>query len=190
MLVYNDLIMSTGVVRSVVVMLVGVMFIFWSESVANLFIRFLGFAFFLPAFVSMVRVLLAGAQVGTLAKTLVSVVDVGSMAFGLWLIVAPAGFETMVVKFLAVVALLFAVFQVYMVFVSHRKFALSWWTLLLPLLMVVGSVLLLNSPLRPLRVLSVLFGVVVFLSGLFDLVLSLKNGRADRMHGGDAVLPE
>ena len=190
MLVYNDLFMGTGIVRSIVVMLAGVMFIFWSESVANLFIRFLGFAFFLPAFVSMVRVLLAGAQVGILTKTLVSVVDVGSMAFGVWLIAAPAGFERMVVKFIAVVALLFAVFQIYMVFVSRRKFSLSWWTLLVPLLLIVGGVSLLLSPLRPLRVLSVLFGAVTFVSGLFDLVISLKTDRAAKRHGGDVILPD
>ena len=182
--------MSTGVVRSIVVMLTGVMFIFWNESVANLFIRLLGFAFFLPAFVSMARVLLAREQVGVLAKTFVSLVDVGSMAFGLWLIVAPAGFETMVVKFLAVMALVFAVFQVYMVFVSRRNFALSWWTLLVPLLLIVGGVSLLLSPLRPLRVLSVLFGAVTFVSGLFDLVISLKTDRAAKRHGGDVILPD
>ena len=89
---FNDLIMSTGVVRSIVVMLVGIMFMFWSESVANMFIRALGVAFILPAFVSIVRLYVSNVQQGTLPKLLVSTVDVGSMAFGLWLIIAPAGF--------------------------------------------------------------------------------------------------
>ena len=180
--------MSTGVVRSIVVMLVGIMFMFWSESVANMFIRALGVAFFLPAFVSIVRLYVSNVQQGTLSKLLVSTVDVGSMAFGLWLIISPAGFETMVVKLLAVIALIFALFQIFMVFAARRSFALSAWTLLVPALLLVGGVLLFTSSFRPLKALSVMFGIVAVLSGIFDLVISLKLGRADRDSDTDTVL--
>ena len=182
--------MSTGVVRSIVVMLVGIMFMFWSESVANMFIRALGVAFFLPAFVSIVRLYVSNVQQGTLSKLLVSTVDVGSMAFGLWLIISPAGFETMVVKLLAVIAVVFAVFQIVMVFAARRSFALSAWTLLVPVLLLVGGVLLFTSSFRPLRALSVMFGIVTVLSGIFDLVMSLKLGRADRDSDVDIILPD
>lgn len=180
--------MSTGVVRSIVVMLVGIMFMFWSENVANMFIRALGVAFFLPAFVSIVRLYVSNVQQGTLSKLLVSTVDVGSMAFGLWLIISPAGFETMVVKLLAVIAVVFAVFQIVMVFAARRSFALSAWTLLVPALLLVGGVLLFTSSFRPLKALSVMFGVVAVLSGIFDLVISLKLGRANRDSDTDTVL--
>lgn len=180
--------MSTGVVRSIVVMLVGIMFMFWSESVANMFIRALGVAFFLPAFVSIVRLYVSNVQQGTLSKLLVSTVDVGSMAFGLWLIISPAGFETMVVKLLAVIALIFALFQIFMVFAARRSFALSAWTLLVPALLLVGGVLLFTSSFRPLKALSVMFGIVAVLSGIFDLVISLKLGRANRDSDTDTVL--
>jgi uncharacterized membrane protein HdeD (DUF308 family) len=185
---FNDFIMSTGVVRSIVVMLVGIMFMFWSESVANMFIRALGVAFFLPAFVSIVRLYVSNVQQGTLSKLLVSTVDVGSMAFGLWLIILPAGFETMVVKLLAVIALIFALFQIFMVFAARRSFALSAWTLLVPALLLVGGVLLFTSSFRPLKALSVMFGIVAVLSGIFDLVISLKLGRANRDSDADTVL--
>lgn len=185
---FNDFIMSTGVVRSIVVMLVGIMFMFWSESVANMFIRALGVAFFLPAFVSIVRLYVSNVQQGTLSKLLVSTVDVGSMAFGLWLIISPAGFETMVVKLLAVIAVVFAVFQIVMVFAARRSFALSAWTLLVPVLLLVGGVLLFTSSFRPLKALSVMFGIVTVLSGIFDLVMSLKLGRANRDSDTDTVL--
>lgn len=180
--------MSTGIVRSIVVMLVGIMFMFWSESVANMFIRALGVAFFLPAFVSIVRLYVSNVQQGTLSKLLVSTVDVGSMAFGLWLIISPAGFETMVVKLLAVIAVVFAVFQIVMVFAARRSFALSAWTLLVPALLLVGGVLLFTSSFRPLKALSVMFGIVAVLSGIFDLVISLKLGRANRDSDTDTVL--
>jgi uncharacterized membrane protein HdeD (DUF308 family) len=169
-------------------MLVGVMFMFWSESVANLFIRALGIAFFLPAFVSILKLYVSNVRQGALSKLLVSTVDVGSMAFGLWLIIAPAGFETMVVKLLAVIAVVFAVFQIAVVFAARRSFALSAWTLLVPALLLVGGVLLFTSSFRPLKALSVMFGIVAVLSGIFDLVISLKLGRANRDSDTDTVL--
>ena len=187
---YNDLIMITGVVRSIVVMLTGVLFIFWSESVANVFIRMLGLFFFLPAFMSMVKIYLSKGRANAFSKLFVSAIDVGSMAFGLWLIIAPASFENLVVKFLAVVALLFAVFQVFTIFAARRNFAVSMWALLVPLLLVVVAVLLFTSSFRPLKALSVLFGATTVISGIFDLVISLKLARVSGRSGGDLVVPD
>ena len=182
--------MITGVVRSIVVMLTGVLFIFWSESVANVFIRMLGLFFFLPAFMSMVKIYLSKGRANAFSKLFVSAIDVGSMAFGLWLIIAPASFENLVVKFLAVVALLFAVFQVFTIFAARRNFAVSMWALLVPLLLVVVAVLLFTSSFRPLKALSVLFGATTVISGIFDLVISLKLARVSGRSGGDLVVPD
>ena len=173
--------MGTGIVRSIVVMLVGVLLMFWSESVANVFIRLLGVAFFLPALVSIVQVALSKVRNGAFSNVLVSTIDVGSMAFGIWLMIAPASFETLIVRVFAVVSLFLAVFQIVMFFVARRRFALSGWTLLVPFLLIAGGVLLFKSPLRPMKVLSVSFGAVVLLSGILDLVVSLKLWRLAKL---------
>ena len=169
--------MSTGVVRSVVVMLAGVLLMFWSESVANMFIRIVGLAFFLPAFVSIVQIAFSEVKAGVFSRALVSTIDVGSMAFGLWLMVSPASFEFLIVKVFAVVSLLLAVYQIVMFFVVRRRMALTGWALLVPFLLVAGGALLFNSGLRPLKVLSVALGAVVLLSGILDLVISLRLRR-------------
>ena len=179
--------MSTGVVRSIVVMLAGVLLMFWSESVANVFIRIVGVAFFLPAFVSILQVALSKVRGGGISRILVSTIDVGSMAFGLWLMVAPASFETLIVRVFAVVSLFLAIYQIVMFFVARRRLALSGWALLVPLLLIAGSVLLFNSPLRPLKVLSVAFGVVLLLSGVLDLVVTLKLGHLAKLSRTDVV---
>lgn len=179
--------MSTGVVRSIVVMLAGVLLMFWSESVANVFIRIVGLAFFFPAFVSIVQVALSKVKGGVFSRVLVSTIDLGSMAFGIWLMIAPASFEILIVKVFAVVSLLFAVYQIVMFFVLRRRLVLSAWMLLVPLLLLAGGVLLLNSPLRPLKLLSVAFGIVVLFSGIIDMILSLKLGRLAKSSRTDVV---
>ena len=182
--------MNTGIIRSIVVMLTGALFIFWSESVANVFIRMLGLFFFLPAFLSMVKIYLSKGRANAFSKLFVSAIDVGSMAFGLWLIIAPASFENLVVKFLAVAALLFAVFQIVMIFAARRSFTLSMWTLLVPLLLIAGAVVLFTSSFRPLKALSVLFGVATFISGVFDMVISLKLARVSGRSGTDIIVTD
>ena len=77
----------------------------------------------------------------------------------------------------AVVSLLLAVYQIVMFFVVRRRMALTGWALLVPFLLVAGGVLLFNSGLRPLKVLSVALGAVVLLSGILDLVISLRLRR-------------
>ena len=92
--------MTNGLVRSIVVMLTGLLLIFCSDSVVGWLIRIVGVAFFLPALVSAINIYITRAQGEMFPKVLITIIDVGSMAFGLWLMVAPASFETLFVKIL------------------------------------------------------------------------------------------
>lgn len=164
--------MVNSIVRSIVVMLIGVLLIFWSSALAVLSIRIVGAAFFLPAAVSLVSVLRgSGAR---FSKALISVIDVGSMAFGLWLLISPSGFVALFVKVLAALLLLFAVFQVVQVALARRRGVVPAWAYVVPLLLFVVVAVLLLSSLSLLEGLSVLFGVVAVISGASDLIISLR----------------
>ncbi len=166
--------MGNSVIRSVAIIVIGLLLIFWSESVAGLFIRVVGATFFLPALVSIVRVMKSAADEGTFSKTLVSIVDVGSMAFGLWLMIAPASFEILFVKLIAALMLLFALYQAFMILFALKAASLSAWLLVMPLALVVAAVLLFTLNVRPLEILSVVFGAVAIVSGIMDLVLTFR----------------
>ena len=164
--------MGNNVIRSVAIIVIGLMLMFWSESVAGLFIRIAGAAFFLPALVSIVRVYMSTANEGAISRAVVSIVDVGCMAFGLWLMIAPASFEVLFVKTLAVLLLLFALYQGVIILFALKAASLSAWLLVMPLALIVVAVLLFTVTVRPLEILSVVFGAVAVVSGMLDLVLT------------------
>ena len=119
--------MSNGVIRSIAIMLVGLLLIFMNVDGARLLIRVLGVAFFLPALVSMVNLYISRAQGKMLSKVLIAVINVGSMAFGLWLMVAPTAFEDAFVKLMAALLLLFAVYQIVVIAVEQKKQVVPAW---------------------------------------------------------------
>ena len=106
--------MVNNVVRSIAVMLVGCLLVFMSESAISLLTRIVGAVFFLPALVSLVNLYVSRKDAALLPKVLISVIDIGSMAFGIWIMVVPATFQSVFVKLLAVILLIYAVYQVVM----------------------------------------------------------------------------
>ena len=179
--------MANSVIRSISIMLIGFLLIFWSDSVVGVLIRVMGAAFFLPALVSLVNVCVARSQGGAFSKILISIIDVGSMAFGLWLMIAPSGFETLFVKLIAVLLLLFAVYQIVMMVLAQKRCSVSAWMYIVPLLLVVASIMLFTSSFRPLEALSVIFGVVAVASGISDLIISLKLRKNVKSSGSDII---
>ena len=166
--------MSSSVIRSIAIIVIGFLLIFWSESVAGLFIRVVGATFFLPAFVSIIRINRTVADDGAFSRALISIVDVGSMAFGLWLMIAPTSFEILFVKLIAVLLLLFALYQGCVILFALKAASLSAWLLVMPLALIVVAVLLFTVTVRPLAIMSVVFGAVAIVSGLLDLLLAFR----------------
>lgn len=166
--------MTNGVIRSVVIMLIGLLLIFLNVDGTRLLIRVLGVAFFLPALVSMINLYISRAQGKMLSKVLISVINVGSMAFGLWLMVAPTAFEGMFVKLMAALLLLFAVYQVVVIAMEQRNQVVPIWMFIAPLLLVVAAILLLSLQFDSLKTLSIIFGVMALVSGISDLVILLR----------------
>lgn len=162
------------VIRSMVVMLIGLLLLFLSDSAMPLLIRIVGAAFFLPALVSVIHVYVSRAESKIVSKLLITIIDVGSMAFGVWLMVAPANFENVFVKLLAVALLVFAVFQIVTIASAQRFMIISMLMYITPLLLVVAAIILFAVTIESLETVSMIFGTSAVISGLSDLFIYLK----------------
>ena len=166
--------MANKVVRSVAVMLVGCLLVFMSESAISLLSRIVGVVFLLPALVSLVNIYVSRNNAALLPKVLITVIDVGSMAFGTWIIVSPLTFQDVFVKLLAVVLLVYAVYQVVMLVSAQKHSAVHVAWYVTPLLLVVVAVVLLSVSFEKTSAMSVVLGIGAIVSGLSDLLISLK----------------
>lgn len=187
---FNTTSMANNVIRSMATMLIGLLMIFVSESSMSIIIRISGAAFFLPALVSIITLYVSNKESSVIPKVLISVIDVGSMAFGVWLIADPMNFENLFTILLGVILILFALFQVVMI-VSAQKYAVvSMYLLAVPLLLVVAGIIIMTNPFDVSSTTSIVFGISAFFAGVSDLFISLKVGKvakAVEVKGGDIV---
>lgn len=168
--------MLVGVIRSILIMLVGLLLIFLNVDGTRLLIRVLGAGFFLPALVSMVTLFVSRARGNKLARILISTINLGCMAFGLWLMVVPTSFEGLFVKLLAVLLSLFAVYQIVMIVSGQRRFRMPAWLYMMPLLLVVASIISFTVSCE-LATLSVAFGLLAVVAGISDLIIVITLKR-------------
>lgn len=170
--------MLNNVIRSIAIMLIGLVLIFMSDSAMILLVRLTGAAFFLPALVSIINLYVSRSESGVIPKVLISVIDVGSMAFGVWLMMAPDLFQDVFVKLLAIVLLVFAIYQVIMIVAAQKYSIVPALMFVAPLLIVVVSIVLLSVKFESASTTSVVFGICTAFSGLSDLLISLKLKNA------------
>lgn len=169
--------MLNKVVRSLATVVVGVLLILLPGSAMDWIIRIVGAAFFLPAVISVVKLYTSRHSAATIQLVAISVIDVGSIAFGLWLMIAPATFAQLFVMLLGIALLLFSLFQLFVVFSTHKTTPLHWGFLIAPLLLAVAAVVILANPFDAVSAASVMLGICAVVTGLSDLVISIMVNR-------------
>ncbi|MBR6691025.1 MAG: DUF308 domain-containing protein [Bacteroidaceae bacterium] len=188
---FNTKSMANNVIRSLATMLIGLLMIFVSDSALPIIIRISGAAFFLPALVSIITVYVSRKESSVIPKVLITIIDVGSMAFGVWLIADPVNFVDLFTILLGVILILFALFQVVMIVTAQKHSIVPLSLLAIPLLLVVAGIIIMTDPFDASSTTSVVFGICATLAGLSDLLISLKIGKgmkAVESQGGGAIV--
>ena len=180
-----------GIRRGLAIMLVGLLLMFMSDSAMPLLIRVTGAVFFLPALVSMVNLYITRGETAMLPKILISLINIGCMAFGLWLMILPETFMNLFTTLLAVLLFVFALYQVIVLVAAHRRMQVSWGMIVAPLLLIVASVIMFTVSFDDAATVSIVFGICAVVAGLSDIVISLSvrkkavNELAGQQKGGE-----
>lgn len=163
-----------SVIRGLVTMLVGLLLLFINDSALPLLIRVTGAVFFLPALVSMVNIYISRAETAIIPKVLMSLINIGSMAFGLWLMILPDTFIELFTTLLAIILFVFALYQVIVIVAAQRHTRISIGMLVAPLLLIIAAIIILAVPFETAAAISVVFGICAIVAGISDIVISLN----------------
>ena len=182
--------MGKKLIRSISIMLFGLVLVILSDGAMTVLIRLVGAAFFLPALVSIINLYVSRAESKMISKVLISIIDVGSMAFGIWLMVSPGHFENVFVKLLAVMLLVFAVYQVVVIMSAQRHSIVPAQMYIAPLLLVIAGILLFAVDFSSLSTISIIFGLSAVVAGVSDMLLTMrlkdtKGKRISSSRGGE-----
>ena len=170
--------MRSDIVRNLVIILVGVLLVFMNESTMPLLIRVVGVLFFVPAFISLAGIMFVRQSGGMLSFSVV--VNIGSMALGLWLLFSPEVFEDIFFKLLAVVVLAASFYRLYFLYRRRKSSSVSWRMALSPLLMALASIVLFANPFATVSMLAFLLGLCLVFMGFSDIFLLMLLGDRGR----------
>lgn len=173
--VFDDMVNS--VIRGLVVALVGILLVSMNGSALPVLVRLLGVVFLLPAFVSFVNLYITRKGAPILPLFMMSVINVGSMIFGVCLILFPLAFLELFVVLLALLLLCFSIFQLFVVFTRCKTVKSRLALLSVPLLLAVAAVVMLFNPFGTISIASIVLGICVVVSGVSDIVITIMGYR-------------
>ena len=172
------IVMNNGLVRGLITLVIGILLIVMSGSAMELLIRLAGIAFFLPALVSLVSLYVSRKEAQKLPSIAIAVIDVGSMAFGLWLIVYPLTFQNVFVKLMAVLLFVVALHQLYVALRLVKKG--GWKMLVVPLVIAAVSAFLFFRTWEAVSAIAVAMGICAVVLALSDIVVAVMSRKASK----------
>lgn len=169
--------MVNGVIRGLVVVLVGILLVTMNGSALPVLVRLLGVVFFLPALVSLVNLYTTRKGAPLFPLFMMSVINFGSIILGACLMLFPVAFLELFVILLALLLLCFSFFQLYVVLAAYRTVRYGLGMLAVPLLLAFVAVVMLFNPFGTISTASIVLGICIALSGLSDIVITISGHR-------------
>lgn len=158
--------MNYGVMRCVSAILIGVLLMVWPEAAILYLVIAIGAMFFLPSLFSLVGYFMKGRQVGMYFP----VVSLGSLLFGLWLMVSPAFFVGILMYVLGAVLVFAGISQIVTLLSARSHSAVASGYFVMPVLILLAGLVVLVNPFAAATVPFFILGVSSTVYGVTELI--------------------
>lgn len=165
-----------GVYRSVMLVLLGLLFLFMSGGAMVLMVRILGLLFLLPALFSLVKIFVFRGERTGMAVVPEIMVDTGSVIFGLWLLVLPYGFVNVFGKIFALLILILSLYHLYKLFLLRKQGAIALSLFAAPFVLLLVSLSVLFEVFNE-GTTALILGLGALASGVVDIVVIILLRR-------------
>jgi uncharacterized membrane protein HdeD (DUF308 family) len=162
--------MNYAMMRCVCAIAMGILLMVWPEAAIVYLVIAIGAMFFLPSLFSLVTYFMKGRQAGMYFP----VISLGSLLFGLWLMVMPAFFVSILMYVLGVILVFAGISQI--VHLSSVK----KWTLVpggyfvIPILILIAGLIVLLNPFAAASVPFLILGAGSIVYGVSELVNQIR----------------
>ena len=162
--------MNYAMMRCVSAIIIGVFLMVWPEAAVLYLVIAIGAMFFLPSLFSLVGYFMKGRQAGSYFP----IVSLGSLLFGLWLMVSPGFFVGILMYVLGVVLVLAGISQIANL-MSARSFAVvPFGYFVLPILVLLAGLVVLVNPFAAATIPFIILGVSSAVYGITELISLYK----------------
>lgn len=167
--------MVNVVVRSICVILIGVLMVVLREAFMPVIIQVIGATFIVSGIISLFNVyVLHKRKLSKLFDTIVlATAGVAGVALGGWLMLSPGFFLSLLMLLLGLLLLAMGLYQLVTLLVAQRRLGLNFYMYVVPLLLLAMGVLVIVNPFEAASIPFIVVGIGAILAGVSDLISSL-----------------
>ena len=164
--------MVNVVVRSLSVIVLGVLMVVLREQFLPVIIQFIGAAFVVSGVIALFNLyVIAKRGMSRVLDTVVlGAAGSAGVILGAWLLLSPGFFLSLVMTILGVLLLLSGIYQLALLLGAHRRVGVSGYLYIVPVALVVAGVFVIVNPFGAAGLPFLLVGVGAVFAGLSDIV--------------------
>ena len=158
--------MNYGMMRCISAVAIGVLLMVWPEAAIIYLVIAIGAMFFLPSLFSLVGYFMKGRQMGMYFP----IISLGSLLFGLWLMVSPAFFVGILMYVLGVVLVFAGISQIANLLNARSYAVVPLGYYVMPVLILLAGIVVLANPFAVASVPFIILGVSSAVYGITELI--------------------
>lgn len=167
--------MNYFVIKGICAVIMGVLLVTWPEAAILYLVIALGVMFFIPGAVAVLNYLLKGRQAGAMFP----IVSIGSLLFGLWLMISPAFFVGILMYVLGAVLVFAGISQIMQLLNARGWTQVSFGYYVMPILVLIAGLVVLLNPFAAATVPFVILGVSSVVYGVTDIINGIRFRRKE-----------
>lgn len=178
--------MNYGIMRCVSAIAIGLLLMVWPEAAIIYLVIAIGAMFFLPSLFSLVGYFMKGRQLGMYFP----IISLGSLLFGLWLMVSPAFFVGILMYVLGVVLVFAGLSQIAGLLNARNHTVVAFGYYVMPVLILLAGIVVLVNPFAAAAIPFVILGVSSAVYGITELINIYKFRKKEEKAPMNEVMIE
>ena len=163
-----------AMLRGITALLIGVLLVFWSQSAVLYLIMAIGCLFLIPGLLSLLTYFRKPSLVGNRRFGWAQVLGVGSILFGLCLIVSPVFFEKSLMYALGIILSYAGLSEIIQLVSARQWVRVPGGFYVTPVLVMLLGIFILFNPIESANLPFILLGIGCMVYGLSDMVNVIK----------------
>lgn len=178
--------MNYSVMRCVSAIAIGILLMVWPEAAILYLVIAIGAMFFIPSLFSLVGYFMKGRQVGVYFP----IVSLGSLLFGLWLMISPAFFVGILMYVLGIVLIFAGISQIANLISARSHTVVPFGFFVMPILILLSGLVVVVNPFAAATIPFIILGVSSAVYGITELINLYKFRKKEEQVEADGLLVE
>ena len=167
--------MNYSIMRCVSAIAIGILLMVWPETAIVYLVIAIGAMFFLPSLFTLVGYFVKGRQLGMYFP----IISLGSLLFGLWLMISPAFFVGILMYVLGVVLVFAGISQIAGLLGARSHASVSFGYYVMPILILFAGLVVLVNPFAVATIPFIILGISSTAYGISELINIYKFRRKE-----------